>query len=171
MRAIKNFSAVALFCEDIRQESNGMHSIVGTFRDNIAGSVYPGHMPRLGIFMRANFPKDSVPENVSMRLEIPWLSEPLSLSQMDKNALYKARENALAEDNEFVGVIMTAVVSPFLAKEVGRVVAVLTVDNRDHVIGSLKFINRPEITPEPGQKKPKPKKAGTRKIRQKKSTS
>lgn len=140
MRNKNQVSAVVIFCEDIRQEANGMHTIIGTFRDNLAGSRYPGQMARLGVYMRANFPIADIPRNLSLRLETPWSDTPISLGGMGEDALNKAHQTAKDDKSEILGVVMTAVISPFMAQREGRMNAVLTIDGVDQRVGFLNFV-------------------------------
>jgi hypothetical protein len=42
--------AMGVFCDDIREEVQGMHSLVGIYPDNVNVPVVPRMMPKLGLY-------------------------------------------------------------------------------------------------------------------------
>jgi len=48
-------SISGIFCEDIREEKNGMFTIVGIFQDNVNIKADAGVLPKLGMYVRTSF--------------------------------------------------------------------------------------------------------------------
>jgi len=58
----------AIFCDDIREEVDGKHTLVGVYGSHLISSEFPGIVAKLGILVRANLPLDSE-EGFSIRVE------------------------------------------------------------------------------------------------------
>src|SRR5215208_8095167 len=69
-------SAVAIFCEDIREEQSGQNTIVGTLPDNLVVQAPPTGTPstasavmgKLAVYLRINFDIDDKPQEVTIKL-------------------------------------------------------------------------------------------------------
>src|SRR5204863_9495434 len=49
---MRPITAIALFCEDIREEQQGTSDIVGVLPDNLSVGPGPGFLPKLAIYLR-----------------------------------------------------------------------------------------------------------------------
>ena len=49
---VMKFSAIALFCEDIREEKSGQYAIAGILPDRLNVKRLPTVLPKLGIYLR-----------------------------------------------------------------------------------------------------------------------
>ena len=49
---MRPITAIALFCEDIREEQQGTSTIIGVLPDNLSVGPGPGFLPKLAIYLR-----------------------------------------------------------------------------------------------------------------------
>lgn len=129
-------TATALFCEDVREERGGQHSLVGILPDNVTVESVPGLAPKLGVYLRTNFdPKaDIVP--VSYRLVLPDGSTPVT-DEVKREVLEKARADAIRDSNPFAGLVSRVVISPFPLEQPGRIRMLVRVGEEEFLAGSI----------------------------------
>jgi hypothetical protein len=138
------FSAIAIFCEDIREETSGTHTLVGVLPDNIVVGAVPGMLPKLGIYVRIRMDVDATPKTMTARMKIPGgqLFEIANFAKL----IASAKEQAVSNEASFVGFIAKGTLTPLPIPEVGTIEAIVEVDGTDYVCGILKLIQRPDAT-------------------------
>src|SRR5271155_1448575 len=96
-------TCIALFCEDIREEQNGVFTLIGIIPDNVnvaaipvgaSGQLQPDSnikmLTKLCIFIRINFDPDYDLCEAKIRL-VPPEGTPIELGKIDSTTIYKAR--------------------------------------------------------------------------------
>lgn len=124
------WSAIAIFCEDIREEKSGQDTLVGILPDNLRVASVPGMMPKLAVYVRIHVLRAARVREVNVRLEM------LDGTFAPVNDLTEV----LARDagtSESIGLLAKTLISPFPVTATGRVKAIATVDGTDYVCGSL----------------------------------
>lgn len=131
-------SAIALFCEDAREEQGGLFSLIGVMPDNIEVPEIPGLIPKLAIYVRVNLEVGYNPRSLML-----WLQGPNEvkheLTEFEADMIEKTRQQASADNNTIAGLQARAVSAPFPVFEEGRVQVILDVDGAEQVIGSVNF--------------------------------
>jgi hypothetical protein len=129
-------TATALFCEDIRQEKNGQHSLVGILPDNITVEGLPGLAPKLGVYIRTNLDPNADLVPVSYRLVLPDGSVPVT-DEVKQEVLEKAKADAIRDDSPFAGLVSRVVISPFPLEHTGRIRLLVRVGEDEILAGSI----------------------------------
>ena len=145
------FSAVCVFCEDIREEKSGQDTIIGTLPDNLVAakplSLAPSpnvarpFLPRMGAYMRIHFDADQdIPKDVSAKV-INMDGQVVAHSTWDQSTIDKTFADSRANHMPVVGLIFKLVIAPFpLTFEGGKITVVAMVDGVERVAGALNVI-------------------------------
>src|ERR1700710_2233278 len=107
-------SAMAIFCEDIREEVGGSVTLVGVLPDNInVGKFSPTEVPvahsvnrmlsKLCIYARLHFDPDMDVGDPKLRLT--GLGEPIELGTAGEDVINKTRSDAKEKGNIHAGVV------------------------------------------------------------------
>jgi hypothetical protein len=134
-------SAVVLFCEDIREEADKRFSLNGVFGDNVLIPRVPVLLPKLGIFSRINVPLDKEIKSMKLELRFPE-NEPILLTTFDTEQIKSQQKISRDQQSPFTGLLVRAIAAPAPVNNYGRVLAVLSFDGIEQVIGHLNFIDR-----------------------------
>jgi hypothetical protein len=135
-------SAVAIFCEDIREEKSGQDTIVGTLPDNLNVSSPPpspdavGMLPKFGLYMRINISTADQPKEVQARLIDPK-GTVIAKSDWERSVLDKAFADARANAMPITGLVLKLVAAPFPIVAMGKLTAIAVVDSKEYVAGAL----------------------------------
>src|SRR5262245_15941181 len=132
-------SIIGLFCEDIRTEAGGMHTIVGILPENVDFPQWPATLPKLHLYVRYLMDPHFDPGPVSVRWVMPE-GNVIAQVQLPTEMVTKARTIALANKAPTVGFISQMVTSPFSLSAPGRVQAIAHVNDQSFVCGSL-YVN------------------------------
>ena len=131
------YSAVALFCEDIREEKSGTDTIVGVFPDNVNVPTFPFTFAKIAIYLRINMPADS---DSPKRIEY-WLTSPDNIpfprTPIEAELIERARRDAMERGSVIGGTISKAVIGFLQLKTPGRLNLVVEIDGRELVAGTL----------------------------------
>lgn len=141
-------SVMALFCEDIREEKDGIVSLMGILPDNLSlsplptGTITPGDatarfLGKLCIYTRINFdPTYELPE-AELRLVLPN-QEVIPLGKIETATINQAKSEATTKGIPLAGVISRAVMAGFRAP-IGVVRLEVIVGQETHVAGAVVF--------------------------------
>lgn len=129
-------SAIALFCQDIREEKAGTVTIVGIFPDNISVAKIPFVFPKMAIYARLSFTFAEKPNEIALRLVAADGSE-TQLSVFDKDILRKGREEGQLRGGVHAGYVGTAILAPFFVAQAGRMNVVARIDDVDTICGTF----------------------------------
>jgi hypothetical protein len=149
---MSQFSAVAVFCEDIREEKSGQDSIIGTLPDNmnIPTAIVPGQqalLPKFGCYLRMNLDPQDKPKELSVRL-VDAQGATITAGGWEQNVLDKAFSDAIANKMPVVGLIFKVIAAPFPIVAAGQITAIAVVNGTDYVAGALNII-APSATASP----------------------
>ena len=145
-------SVIAFFCEDVREETSGTHTIVGVFPDNLNIGATPGMLAKLGIYVRMQMSFEAHPQKVIVRVKVPGGLN-LELGKFD-SVIEEAKTAAKNIGMPFFGLIAKGTVSPLPIPTPGQIEAVVEIDGREHVCGVLNLIQSPAPTPASNEPSP-----------------
>ena len=131
-----SFSAVGVFCEDIREETSGQMTLVGVMPDNVNVPSVPAFIPKLALYVRVHFDLATTARVFSARIIVPQRPD-YQLAPPDDRIIAQAKAKAAADGNPFAGVIAKSILAQFLISSFGRIEAVVTVDGADYVCAAL----------------------------------
>jgi hypothetical protein len=142
-------SILGLFCEDIREESGEILTLVGLMPDTVNVEVMPEggkisaakknrFLNNLCVFVRANFdPNDSV-EVIALTLAFPDDSE-IQLGDVPSETIKKAKMDALERGLPLSGVIFRGVLAGFRIKKSGVVRLIADIGGEKRTLAMLNF--------------------------------
>jgi hypothetical protein len=131
------YSAISLFCEDIREEKAGTVTIIGIYPDNITVESTPFNFAKLAVYTRINFPVAGVlPKAIALRL-IGTDGKEIPLASFDQALIAKAQKESLDKGATNAGLIGSAVLVPLPVRQAGRMNVIARIDDQDYVCGTL----------------------------------
>jgi hypothetical protein len=143
------FSAVCVFCEDIREEKSGQDSIIGTLPDNLIAQGPPPQsvpnarvfLPRMGIYLRIHLDAaQETPKKISAKV-ISTDGETIVQTGWDSAIIDKTFADSKENHMPVVGLIFKAVIHPFpITLEGGKIIAVAVVDGVERIAGALNVV-------------------------------
>lgn len=134
-----NFSAIALFCEDIRREERKTETLVGILPDRIAIPVFPAAFPKLGVYVRINLFNYDKPPSVLVRLMNGDETE-LHRYTVDPNTVEDAIRESREMDVDYAGIISRTLRVPFEMQKATLIRAMVTVDDTEQLAGAMRII-------------------------------
>jgi hypothetical protein len=142
---IKEITAVAFFCQDIREEVGGTNTLVGVMSDNTQVPRIPFALGRFGIYARALLPLTVEPHDLALIMRLPDGTD-VKVGEYTEDFIRSAIEEARETGTPAVGIIATSTASPFpvLAEGVHRLL--LKAGEEEKLIGMMNFtlISPPE---------------------------
>jgi hypothetical protein len=131
-------SAIALFCEDIREEKAGTQTIIGITPDNLEIPASAGVLPRFSFFIRLNFDPDEKLSAGKIRITFPngQVDEPITI---EEEVFEKARKEAKEQGSPIAG-IFSRVVAQNLPISLGRMLVEMVFPDRKLLLGTTNFI-------------------------------
>lgn len=145
-----NFSVMALFCEDIREEKGDVVSLVGVMPDNVElvqsdgtpGSVIEGEAPRimakLCVYFRINFDPSFDIGTPDLHLIMPD-GDVLPVGKISEDIVRKARAQAKEKNNVLAGVISRVVMAGFKPPKMGPMKLEAVINGESYIAGALSF--------------------------------
>jgi Family of unknown function (DUF6941) len=124
---MKGTRAIAVFCEDIREEKSGQDTIIGILPDNMAAAQFPAVAPKLGIYIRVHLDPKSPPNEITVQFKTPW-GEVVDVGRADKALIDSAVSQAMEKQLPLAGLVLKALIAPFLMQTVGLAVATISVN-------------------------------------------
>ena len=129
-------SAVALFCEDIRDEKSGAQTLIGIFPDNADVPAFPCTFSRLGLYLRIHIDPAFDPHSLSLVLRMPSGQEQV-VAELGRELIDKGRREAEDSQSPLIGFISRTIVRDFTISGPGRIAAVVKVGEREILAGAL----------------------------------
>jgi hypothetical protein len=142
------FSAVCVFCEDIREEKSGQDTIVGTLPDNLMAQTpappspnLKAFLPRIGVYLRVHLDAEQdTPKEVSAKL-LSTDGQLLAQTTWDRSMVDKAFADSKTNHMPLVGLIFKVVIAPFpITVGGGKITTLVMVDGVEHIAGALNVI-------------------------------
>jgi hypothetical protein len=134
--------ALGLFCESVREESGGTHTIVGILPDNMTLQKVPGALPKLSLYVRILLEPGVDPGPLSIWLSFPN-GEKREIQKVDPKLIEATQRTAKDEGAPLVGVIAHAAFPQFPVPGYGRISALLRTTNEEIVCGFLNVKEQP----------------------------
>jgi hypothetical protein len=131
-----HFSAIGLFCEDIREEKSGQDTIIGVMPDNMNVPTVPGALPKLALYLRILFDPAYDLGQINVKLVLPDNKE-MPLGSWDKAVVEKAITDSQTNNIPIVGLIFKAILAPFPVAAAGKFLAVVTANGVEYVSAVL----------------------------------
>src|SRR5262245_51753857 len=120
-------SALALFCDDLRQEIGNKDSIMGIFPDNLEASKVPGALMRLAVYIRIHIAPQFEFAPMSLRLVNPDDSE-IDLGEIEQDLIRRTIATVRERGpSSIAGMISRAVMAPFPIDREGAIRVMLRV--------------------------------------------
>jgi hypothetical protein len=141
-------NCIGIFCEDIRDEIGGTHTIIGIMPDNIhlapGGSPPPDGantvlFPKLGMYARVNLDPSYKGGAVTCRATFPGGPD-IPLGVMDAETIKKAMEDSKARNFPTIGLIFKSVVAPLQVQKSIMLQIIVTINGVDIVCGALNIV-------------------------------
>lgn len=136
---MRDISAVALFCDDIREEVSGAHSLIGVLGDNIVVPSFPGAVAKLGIYVRLHIPVDFSACKFDIILEYPNGTN-IKVAEVNEILVEKTIKDAKISGNRIAGIYSKLIASPFPVSEAGRIIVKIKYNGHEYVIGAINFL-------------------------------
>jgi hypothetical protein len=140
---MENVSIIALFCEDIREETAGTSTIVGVYPDNLSVPHLPGIFPKICVYVRTHIRTEFDAGPFFIRIVMPGGKE-LSRSEAKLEMVDNIRAKARSKGAPYAGFISKFVVAPFEITEVGRIRAIVNIGGQEYVAGALNIELAPQ---------------------------
>jgi hypothetical protein len=146
--------AVAIFCEDVREEKSGQFTLVGILPDNvnivprpheISEAAHP-IIPRLGVYVRIHIDVHDNPGPISIKLAFPNGEEAV-VGQIGSDLVETAKRQAQAANMPIAGIISSAVMQGFVMIQPGLVLAIVETANERYPCGVLNLGAVPNPSP------------------------
>jgi len=138
------FSFIGIFCEDVRDEVAGTHTIVGVLPNNVNIGGLPGMIPKLGIYIRIQLGQEANPKSLKASIKVPGGSI-FEIANFADSFIAKAKEESKANGTTFAGLIAKGIFSPLPITIAGTIEAIVEVDGTEYICGVLNLIP-PETT-------------------------
>jgi hypothetical protein len=129
-------AVIAIFCEDVREEVGGTHSIIGVMPDNIEVASFPGMLPKLAIYIRISLGLDVNVGSLAFKLRFPDGAEK-PLGAFDTDELRRQQELTRSQGGPKVGLIVKAVAQGLKLQAAGRILIIADIAGEEEVCGSL----------------------------------
>jgi hypothetical protein len=137
---MRPITAIALFCEDIRDEKLGTESLVGILPDNLAiGGPAGGFLPKLAIYLRLQLENEVDIKTISARVIFPG-GRVIEMATFDPDAVKSAKEQSKANGIPYTGLIGKALMTPVPIEALGKIEVIVTADGEDFVCGILNIV-------------------------------
>ncbi len=130
------FSAITLFCEDVREEKSGMNTVVGIFPDNIEANKIPFSFAKLAVYTRLILDIDKEYRDISITLMQPG-QEKRILTNVPPDLVAKSKEDARSQRAPIAGIISRTIMAGFKVETEGRIVVTVGVNGEEHISGTL----------------------------------
>jgi len=132
-------SAVALFCDDIREEKSGAITLVGIMPDNVEVPSIPGALPRLAIYVRVHLKVELPPEPIEFFLTFTDGAQH-KITEFSRELIETTTRDAVRGGNKLAGLFSNVLVATFPVPVPGRAFVTLKRGGEIEVIGGLNFV-------------------------------
>ena len=143
---MRPLTAVALFCEDIRQEKAGTDSIVGIMPDNAEVGKIPGTFPKIAIYIRIQMDPTADPGPISLELRMPN-GEIQPGGAFAPEVVAKSLADTREQKSPIASLILRSIVVNLTVKAPGRILAVLKHGKEETLCGFLNILGPPNPAP------------------------
>ncbi len=135
---MSGIAIVGMFCEDIREDAGGLHTLVNLYPDAVTLPSFPNVLGSLGFYVRTSFDSQLALEPIDIVLRMPGQDDVL-LTSIDAKIIQQAKAEARREELPFATIISMALASDFPVEAPVRVRAIAIADSAEILCGTIKF--------------------------------
>lgn len=139
-----DIAAIALFCDDIREEKSGTSSIIGVIGDNIVVPDFPGAIPKFGIYIRIHLLTGFKASKFDIYLNYPN-GDKILVNEIELKLVKQSLIDAKKTNNPIAGIVSQLIAAPFPVIQEGRISVELSWSGNTSFIGSLNFIKAGKV--------------------------
>jgi hypothetical protein len=132
-------SAIALFCEDIREEKAGTETLIGVMPSTLSVPSFPSGVPKLGIYCRVQFPVSLDDFAAEAFLTTSW-GQRFAVGGFGQDLTAQAKSESMTIGLSFASVIIKGLMVPMPFPEPGRFEFILKIGHDERVCGALGII-------------------------------
>ena len=136
---MRPITAIALFCEDIREEQQGTSTIIGVLPDNLSVGPGPGFLPKLAIYLRIQIDHAVNVNTIRARIIFSDGRE-LDMAPFDLGSVEIAKKESIQNSISYTGLVGKAIIAPVSIQESGKVEVIMTVNDEEFACGTLRLI-------------------------------
>lgn len=140
---MESLRAIALFCEDIREEKGDTDSLVGILPDNIEVPRVPGAFVKLSLYVRLLVELGHEARHAELVLRSPDGMD-RQLGAVEPGLVMKAVNDAREAGAPYAGIVMRVALNNYPVQQAGRFLAVLRHGEDEIVCG---FFNIRVVAP------------------------
>lgn len=146
-----SLSIMGFFCEDIREESGDIFTLIGLVPDNVnvqefkrgiesAGVSLSSNriVTKLCVFVRANFDPDDPTQEILLRLILPN-EQKIDLGGADATLLQQSKQQAKDKENPLAGITLRAILGGFNLPKLGIVRLEAVIDGNPRLLAAVHF--------------------------------
>ncbi len=137
---MSRISAIVLFADDIREEKDGRHSIMGIFGDNVLVPSFPGALSKLGMYVRIHIPADMEVPHLKLFITMPDGTRSI-VNDVSKEIIDKSLTDAKRDKNRIASIYSVLISSPFGISGAGRISIELDAGSETIYLGSLNIVH------------------------------
>ncbi len=143
-------AAIALFCEDVRNEATGTFSVVGLIPAPIGLAKFPTTVPKLGIVLVVKSPAKLQLTNYVIRLDATWLDVPLMEMNVQNSNLGPppVEEDGIVFSDAMHESVLHMVTHLLEVPKPGKLIVRLKSGDKTYRAGVLRFVSQPKPAPE-----------------------
>ena len=134
-------SAMALFCEDIREEQSGVHTLIGIYPDNINVRRLPLMLSKFCIYVRVSIGVNEQVDKVQILTELPGQAPEL-VSTTELEEIEEAKRVVASKGSPTITMISKIVATPFIVSTTGRLNVTVKMKRQEYLAA---FININEL--------------------------
>lgn len=134
-----SFSCVALFCEDIREETKGTFSLIGILPDNLKVPGFPGGFKSLALYIRISFPPTENPGPIRLDM-VDVDNNNIVLTVLENALIDRAIREAIDVGSPLAGLISKVEFGTWPITKPGRVLIRVHHETRTEVCGVMNFM-------------------------------
>lgn len=131
-------SVITLFCDDVRNEKEGLVSLIGIYSNNINVPDIPFVFPKLVMYTRIHIDVADEIENIIIRVSPPD-GDDHDLTHMDRDFISESQENSRDKNVPIVGLMSQAVSAPFIVRQEGLFKIKVVIDDDEYLGGVVNF--------------------------------
>lgn len=132
-----NFSAVTIFCEDLRDERSGTETMIGILPDNVNVPAFPFAFPKLAMYTRIIIANDFEIEPIELLMSIN--GNEVALGVVDRELITKAIDDSKEAGAPITGLISRAIAVPFPIPEASRILIFAKTSRHSVTTGTLRL--------------------------------
>ena len=137
---------LGVFCDDVREEASGMHTLVGVYPDNLNVPPLPVALAKLALYVRV-----AVDPHIDVLPMFLWLvpdkGEEKQVNAIDPELVRRAQKEARERGTPIATIMCRIIMAPFPIMDYGRVKAALRTGDDEIICASLNFQPTPAPIP------------------------